>query len=93
MNNVLTKPNRPRTSLASLLSVAAHNSYFIIHNSLWLASLVFLFSVAAAQAGGYSNLSIAVYFRYQEVHSIPTSLDRFSNQWANVEKEVRVDKV
>jgi uncharacterized membrane protein YgcG len=56
-------------------------------------SLVFLFSVAAAQAGGYSNLSIAVYFRYQEVHSIPASLDHFSNQWANVEKQVRVDKV
>ena len=47
----------------------------------------------AAQAGGYTNLSIAVYFRYQEVHSIPTNLDHFSNQWANVEKQVRVDKV
>jgi hypothetical protein len=57
------------------------------------SSLVFLLSVVAAQAGGYSHLSIAVYFRYQEVHSIPTSLDRFSNQWANVEKQVRVDKV
>ena len=57
------------------------------------SSLVFLFSVVAAQAGGYRHLSIAVYFRYQEVHSIPTSLDRFSNQWANVEKQVRVDKV
>jgi hypothetical protein len=57
------------------------------------SSLVFLFSVVAAQAGGYRNLSIAVYFRYQEVHSIPTSLDRFSNQWANVEKQVQVDKV
>jgi hypothetical protein len=56
-------------------------------------SLVFLFAVVAAQAGGYRHLSIAVYFRYQEVHSIPTSLDRFSNQWANVEKQVRVDKV
>jgi hypothetical protein len=57
------------------------------------SSLVFLFSVVAAQAGGYRNLSIAVYFRYQEVHSIPTSLDRFSNQWAHVEKQVQVDKV
>jgi hypothetical protein len=58
-----------------------------------LTSLVFLFSVVAAQAGGYTNLSIAVYFRYQEVHSIPASLDRFSNQWANVERQVKVDKV
>ncbi|MGO8676541.1 MAG: hypothetical protein ACLQVX_11800 [Limisphaerales bacterium] len=56
-------------------------------------ALAFLCSVVAAQAGGYTNLSIAVYFRYQEVHSIPSSLDRFSNQWANVEKQVRVDKV
>jgi len=57
------------------------------------ASLLFLLSLGAAQAGGYTNLSIAVYFRYQEVHSIPTNLDRFSNQWANVEKQVWVDKV
>jgi hypothetical protein len=61
-------------------------------NRLFTA-LVFLCSVVAAQAGGYTNLSIAVYFRYQEVHSIPSNLDRFSNQWANVEKQVRVDKV
>ncbi len=27
------------------------------------------------------------------MHSIPANLDRFSNQWANVEKQVRVDKV
>ena len=61
-------------------------------NRLFTA-LAFLCSVVAAQAGGYTNLSIAVYFRYQEVHSIPSNLDRFSNQWANVEKQVRVDKV
>jgi hypothetical protein len=57
------------------------------------ASLLFLLSLGADQAVGYTNLSIAVYFRYQEVHSIPTNLDRFSHQWANVEKQVRVDKV
>jgi hypothetical protein len=56
----------------------------------WLATLVF---VPVAQGRGYTNLSIAVYFRYQEVHSIPTNLERFSNQWANVEKQVQVDKV
>ena len=28
-------------------------------------SLALLLSVAVVQAGGYSNLSIAVYFRYQ----------------------------
>jgi hypothetical protein len=48
---------------------------------------------SVAQGRGYTNLSIAVYFRYQEVHSIPTNLDRFSNQWANVEKQVHVAKV
>jgi len=57
------------------------------------ASLALVMLVSAVQAGGYTNLSIAVYFRYQEVHSIPTDLDRFSNQWANVEKQVKVDKV
>jgi hypothetical protein len=57
------------------------------------ASLALLMSVAAAQAGGYSNLSIAVYIRYQEVHAIPNNLAHFSNQWANVEKQVKVDKV
>jgi len=55
--------------------------------------LALLLSAAAAQAGGYTNLGIAVYFRYQEVHSIPANLDRFSNEWASVEKQVRVDKV
>ncbi len=48
---------------------------------------------SAAEVRGYTNLSIAVYFRYQEVHSIPTNLERFSNQWVNVEKQVKVDKV
>src|SRR5271165_3760618 len=52
-----------------------------------------LLSVAAAQAGGYKNLSIAVYFRYQEVQSTPNDLARFSSSWANVEKQVKVDKV
>ena len=59
----------------------------------WFASLALLLTVAAAQAGGYTNLSIAVYFRYQEVHAIPNNLAQFSNQWANVEKQVKVDKV
>jgi len=66
---------------------------FLVKLNLRLTSLLFLFSVAAAQAGGYTNLSIAVYFRYQEIHSIPANLDHFSNQWANVEKQVHVDKV
>ncbi len=67
-------------------------------NSLakWAGGLALLAAVASlspARAGGYSNLSVCVYFRYQEVHSIPASLARFSNQWANVEKQVKVDKV
>jgi hypothetical protein len=42
---------------------------------------------------GYANLSIAVYFRYQEVQSTPNNLAQFSTSWANVEKQVKVDKV
>jgi hypothetical protein len=56
----------------------------------WLAALLL---IPSAHAGGYTNLSIAVYFRYQEVHAIPNNLERFSNQWANVEKQLKVDKV
>ncbi len=37
----------------------------------------------AAQRRGYKKFSVAVYFRYQEVHSIPGSLDRFSTHWAD----------
>ncbi len=59
----------------------------------WLACLAALLAVPAVQAGGYTNLSVAVYFRYQEVHSIPASLNQFSNQWANIEKQVKVAKV
>ena len=50
-------------------------------------------SLSSASARGYTNLSVAVYFRYQEVHSIPANLERFSNQWAGIEKQLRVDKV
>ena len=67
-------------------------------NNLQKPNLLFTFlalmlSVAAAQAASYSNLSIAVYFRYQEVQSTPNNLAQFSNSWANVEKQVKVDKV
>jgi len=48
---------------------------------------------AEALVHGYNNLRIAVYFRYQEVHSIPASLEKFATQWADVEKQVKVDKV
>jgi hypothetical protein len=58
-----------------------------------LALLAAVASVAPARAGGYTSLSVCVYFRYQEVHSIPGDLARFSNQWANLEKQVKVDKV
>ncbi|MGO8835940.1 MAG: hypothetical protein ACLQAH_12845 [Limisphaerales bacterium] len=62
--------------------------------SRWFAGLVFIpLFLPAALAGGYTNLSVAVYFRYQEVHSIPDNLDRFSNQWVKVEKQLKVDKV
>jgi len=59
----------------------------------WLACLAIIFSVPAVQAASYTNLSVAVYFRYQEVHSIPANLTRFSNEWVNVEKQLKVTKV
>ena len=68
------------------------NSFPAIRNVLSAGLAVLLF-VPAAHARGYTNLSIAVYFRYQEVHSIPANLAQFSNQWANVEKQLMVDKV
>jgi hypothetical protein len=55
-----------------------------------LAAVLF---VLPARARGYTNLSVCAYFRYQEVHSIPGDLARFSNQWADVEKQLKVDKV
>jgi hypothetical protein len=55
------------------------------------ACLLLLVSVAPSR--GYTNLSIAVYFRYQEVQSTPKNLAQFANAWANVEKQVKVDKV
>ena len=69
-----------------------------MRNSLALlaARLVFLalvLSPLGSWAGGYTNLSIAVYFRYQEVQSTPDRLPQFSNSWAKVEKQVKVDKV
>jgi len=59
----------------------------------WLPFLALLLSLLTARAGGYTNLSVAVYFRYQEVHTIPANLERFSNQWVNVEKQVKVARV
>jgi hypothetical protein len=50
-------------------------------------------AVLPAHTRGYTNLSVCVYFRYQEVHSIPGNLTQFSNRWAEVEKQVKVDKV
>ena len=63
---------------------------FCARLALSAAALSFL---PATRASGYTNLSVAVYFRYQEVHSIPANLAQFSNTWANVEKQVKVDKV
>jgi hypothetical protein len=59
--------------------------------NLLLASLFLL--VPIAHGRGYNNLSIAVYFRYQEVQSTPDNMEQFANSWANVEKQVKVDKV
>ncbi len=68
------------------------NTNFKLMTLILLFTSLLLF-VPNVQARGYDNLSIAVYFRYQEVHSTPANLERFASQWANVEKQVKVDKV
>jgi hypothetical protein len=52
-----------------------------------------LLLMPAVSVSAYTNLNIAVYFRYQEVHSIPANLAAFSNQWAGIEKQVHIGKV
>ncbi|MEJ2109448.1 MAG: hypothetical protein P8Z37_05950 [Acidobacteriota bacterium] len=42
---------------------------------------------------GYENLSIAVYFRYQETQSNGSDTTQLASQWADIEKQVHVDKV
>jgi hypothetical protein len=65
------------------------------HTRIFVTSfvLVIILSCMCGSSVAYENLRIAVYFRYQEVHSTPTNLERFASQWANVEKQVKVDKV
>jgi len=59
-----------------------------------VALLAALASASPARAGGgYTNFSVCVYFRYQEVSSIPRNLAQFAAQWADVEKQVKVAKV
>ena len=58
-----------------------------------LFTIIIFLSPFCNSANAYENLKIAVYFRYQEVHSTPTNLERFASQWANVEKQLNVDKV
>jgi len=66
---------------------------FLAKLTVGVTLLTALAFVSPARAGSYTNFSVCVYFRYQEVHSIPGNLTQFSNQWANLEKQVRVDKV
>jgi hypothetical protein len=42
---------------------------------------------------GYKNLSIAVYFRYQETQANGSNTAQLAAQWANIEKQVHIDKV
>ena len=42
---------------------------------------------------GYKNLDIVVYFRYQETQSNGTDTTQLAAQWAEIEKQVHVDKV
>jgi hypothetical protein len=58
-----------------------------------LALLAAAAFVPPARAASYTNFNVCVYFRYQEVSSIPRNLAQFASQWANVEKQVKVSKV
>ena len=58
-----------------------------------LALLAAAASVSTARAASYTNFNVCVYFRQQEVSSIPRNLAQFAAQWANVEKQVKVSKV
>jgi hypothetical protein len=67
---------------------------FLSRLACGVALLAALASASPARAGGgYTNFSVCVYFRYQEVSSIPRNLAQFAAQWANVEKQVKVAKV
>ena len=50
-------------------------------------------SLSQLRSRGYTNFSVCVYFRYQEVSSIPGNLAQFATRWADVEKQVKVSKV
>ena len=50
-------------------------------------------ALSGRNAASYSNFSVCVYFRYQEVSSIPRNLAQFAGRWADVEKQVKVSKV
>ena len=58
-----------------------------------LALLAALAFVPPTRAASYTNFNVCVYFRYQEVASIPQNLAGFASEWANVEKQVKVSKV
>jgi len=59
-----------------------------------LALLAALASPAPARAqGSYTNFSVTVYFLMREIKGHVANMAQFSNQWANVEKQLKVDKV
>jgi hypothetical protein len=75
---------------------AKHTALVVLIGLAWAPAAALTASggeTPAVRGRGYTNLSIAVYFRYQEVQSTPNNLAQFSTSWANVEKQVKVDKV
>ena len=63
----------------------------------WAAAAALLAAMScvspARGQGSYTNFSVTVYFLMREIKANLLNMAQFSNQWANVEKQVKVDKV
>ena len=84
------RPNRCSTTLPTRVP----RTGFLAKLAAGAALLAALASAAPARAqGSYNNFSVTVYFLMREIKSAVTNMTQFSNQWANVEKQVKIDKV
>jgi hypothetical protein len=77
-----------------LFQPRALRAAFLAKCAVGAALLAALASPAPARAqGSYTNFSVTVYFLMREIKANVANMAQFSNQWANVEKQLKVDKV